>query len=391
MKVISAHLKFGSGCQIENRIYFCNIAFNGLFYIDIKDYTIHYVCKFPNEPVGVNNLSICDSILYDNMIYFFPFSSNKIMGYDVVKQKSQYIAIGDCNKNCMIGSVVRKKDLVYVFPTELGNGIYIFDLKMRKVKKDEELSALFVTGFWTNGLICYDSCDCVFIGEYGSGRLLKLNLETKQIVFYRNFEEFQFYIIKYNRSHLWILPMDSANIFEWDEADDRLRIYSNNNVEYAGKPVYVNLIFLEDEILTINCFLKNMFRIDEEKGIIDNPIVFPKEIRMANSFFRGCAFYDNYTVLDDRVLIYPSAGNMLLIYNRMTKKLFIKDMVITEKEVPYLREVLGEKFLNEKPYTESDELGTLEEFIDSLKINSNSGKNLVNREIGKLICQECLV
>lgn len=391
MEAISAHLKFIGACQVENRIFFCNLAFNGIFYIDTVDYTIHYVCKFPDEPVSADRLSLCNGILYDNAIYFFPNFFNKILQYDVLGQKCQYINMGDCADNCMICSVVMKKNLVYMFPQELGQGIYIFDLNTQKVKRDKELSAPFVGGFYIRSLVCYDNCDCVLVGEYGGGRLLKLNLETKQIVFSRTFKEFKFEGMMYNAGHLWILPMDSANIFEWDETGNRLKTYINENAEYTGIPIYTNLVFLEDEILTVNVSLKNIFRIDWKKGVIDSTIAFPEDIQTADSFFSGWPLYSGYMVLDDRVLFFPCAANSLLVYDRLTKRFTTESLQISEKEVPYLREVLREKIVCGKPLVESDELGTLDQFLDHLEINRDSGQRLKQGETGKRIHRNCLM
>ena len=62
-------------------------------------------------------------------------------------------------------------------------------------------------------------------------------------------------------------PAYSTDIYEWDMENDTLQRYINKDISWRkkdciGKQPYSNLVFLEDEILVLNCYAENIWRID---------------------------------------------------------------------------------------------------------------------------------
>lgn len=370
MEEIRTHLKIGSACRMGNRIYFCNITFNGVFYLDTRDFTIHFVHKFSFAPDGAVRLSKNNSLAYNHAIYFFPNYTNVILKYDILEQQEEAIPIPDCGDQFIdISGIAKRRDMVYMFPAELGKGIYVFDLKRQQVKKEPELSALFRSGFQcSSGHILYDNKDCVLFGKYGGNQLLKVNLAEKRISAEKILEGMKIYVMRFDGTHYWILQMESTDIYEWDMEQDILQKYTSEHVEWGreadiGRQPYSNLIFLEDEILVLNCYAKSILRIDKERKTIGNPVEYPEGFRLVNHGFRGWPVCARYTMLEDEILLYPYAGNMLLIYDIVAKKLFGKTLLVSEKEVPHIREALKESFMGKSESIEDDNWGMLKNFI----------------------------
>ncbi len=394
MKNIQTHLKIGSPVRVGNRIYFCNITFNGVFYLDIHDFTIHFVHKFSFEPVNAERLSKNASIEYHNAIYFFPNYTNVILKYDILKGQEKAIAIPYFRDKCInISGIAKRQDLVYIFPSELGKGIYIFDLKKEQVIKDEGLSGLFQSGFpCSSGHIIYDNKDCVWIGKHTGNELVKVNLITKQIVDNKKLEGMHVFVLAFDGSHYWILSMESTDIYEWDMENDFLQKYTNEHVEwrredYIGHCPYSNLIFLEDEILVLNCYTEKILKINKEKKTIGEPIDFPEGFRLVNTKFMDWPVYALYTMLEDKVLLYPYAGNMLLIYDKAAKKMTGKDLLVTEETASYLGNVLEEKLKAAEEWCEDNDFEKLEYFTDMVKENGRGKKKGIREEIGKIILE----
>lgn len=392
MQNISTHLKIGSNCMIKNRVYFMNITFNGLFYMDMKDFSIHFVHRFSYEPNCAARLSINGSLAYNNDIYFFPCDTNVILRYNIVEQQEEAIPIQDCyDEFIKISTVVRRKDMVYMFPNDLKNGIYVFDLKNQKAEKDKKLSSLFCSEFrCSKGNILYDDKDCILISRYGGNQLLKVNLVTKQVVAKKVVEGIQIYFMCFDGKHYWILPMESTDIYEWDMENDFFKKYINEHVEwrrrdYIGQRPYANLIFLEDEILVLNCYVKNILRIDKEKKTIGNPVEYPEGFGLVNSQFDGWPVYARYTTLEDKVLLYPYAGNMLLIYDKKTKRIFGRKLLVSEKEVFYLHEVLKANLTGKEMCIENDDFETLEEFVNAVEEDDEKRRITENKRIGNVV------
>lgn len=390
MEEIWTHLKIGSTCRVENRIYFCNITFNGVFYLDIEDFTIHFVHRFSFAPDYAVRLSKDISLAYNHAIYFFPSYTNVILKYDILEQQEEAIPIPDFHDKLIdVSGIAKRQDMVYIFPAELEKGIYVFDLKKQQVKKDLELSSLFHSGFLcSSGHIFYDHEDCVLIGEYGGNQIVKINLATKRIIANQIVEGMQIFVMCFDGSHYWILPMESTDIYEWDMEKDILQKYTNEYVEwrradYIGQRPYSNLVFLKDEILVLNCYAKKILRIDKEKKTIGNSVEYPEGFRLVNSQFSDWPVYARYTMLEDKVLLYPYAGNMLLIYDMASKKLVGKDLLVSEKEVPYLRKALKESFMEKSECIEDGDFGILESFADMVEKKNKNRQSRDNRKIGQ--------
>ncbi len=391
MQIINTHLKVGSNCLVKNRVYFCNITFNGVFYLDTQDFSIHFVHKFSFHPDYAVELSLNASLAYNNDIYFFPNNTNVILKYSILKQREEFIPIQDCNDKFCISSAIRRQDMVYMFPKNLERGIYVFDLKNQRVEKDKKLSSLFCSEFrCSKGHIFYDNKDCVMIGRYGGSQLLKINLVTKQIVFEKVMEGMQIYCMCFDGKHCWILTMDSTDIYEWDMENDTLQRYINKDISWRkkdciGKQPYSNLVFLEDEILVLNCYAENIWRIDRDKKSIGNPIKYPKKFRMVNNQFCYWPVYAQYTMLGDKVLLYPYAGNVLLVYDIKTKEVSGKDLLVSDQEIPYLKEVLIENFMEKGECLENDDFGKLESFTSMVKTNNRNGQVRNHEKVGQTV------
>ena len=76
---------------------------------------------------------------------------------------------------------------------------------------------------------------------------------------------------------------------------------------------------------------------------------------------------------------------MLLIYDINTKQLSGKELFVLEKDVPYLNEVIEEIFLDKILHSESDELETLCNFLDTIGQEYKKEQEKNEQIIGNMI------
>lgn len=395
MKEITANLMVGSNCKVDNSVYFFNRTFNGLFYINLEDYTIQYVHSFSCEKITGDNLSLGRSLIYQNEIYFFPNNGARyIMKFDINRRQENLIPVPLIEGKPL--NVVEVKQLgtqLYIFPSDIAKGIYVLDLCRQIITKDEELSALFKDEFTCSNDVIAFCEDSIFIAIQGTNAIVEINLRTKKIVNQiRLKKDIQIYSIKYDDSHFWILQTKSTDVYEWDKEHDILQkyIYEPEQREDIGERAYSNMIFLDDEILVFTYSQKNILRINKREKTIGEPLKLPKEFRCVIKV-EGTAMFGPYTITENKVFIYPGKGNMMLIYDRNTRKITGKELMITEKEIPMIREVLKDFFSGGKVHMERDDIGTLEEFICTIESIRNKNKIQNIREVGHTIYQECLL
>lgn len=394
MKDGRSYIRFIDSCQIKDRIYFMNHTFSGMFYLDTKDCSIHFVHRFSNGQDYALSLS-STSLVYENTIYFFPAKADAIMAYDLIKQQEIIIPIQDFHGvNCLIGGIVRLGNKVYMFPADLGRGIYVFYLEERRIKKEAVLSKLFESGFPCGNIFQLNN-NCVLLCMGGGNQVVEVNLSTKKIIYTKSFEEdMKFYSVCFDGKNYWFLQEGSTDIYEWNKEEDTLQLYKNENVEWGVKQSipYSNMVFLENEILVLNCHLKNILRINKEKKTIADPVLFPEGFQIVKNKFPGRSICEHYTILEDKVLLYPGNGNMLLIYDKVTHQMTGKDISVSPEEDNALREVLKERFMGKKLFVERNDLwSTLEYYINIIKSDRSSDPiSLLDTEkIGQVIYQNC--
>jgi len=388
---IRTYIKFCQSCHVDNRVYFVNLTFNGIFYLDLRDLSIHFLGRVFNEPANAIGVSIGINVMYKELLYFFPHNASVIIQYNRLTQIMQEIHIPDFEDGYFhTADVIVWQNRIYIFSAELSKGIYVYDLQKQEIRKDQALSFLFTKSqdICVNTFLTQNNCALLSLD--GSNRLVEINLETGKIIQYRVVlpEGLQIYSVCFDGKHYWILPRNSLDIYEWDLKNNVVQIYRNENAEWddntgTSTVPYSNLVFLADEILVLNSGMREILRLNKMKKTIENPIPFPEGFRFVNSRFSGWPICDHYTVINDRVLFHPSRGNMLLIYDINSKQMSGKELLISQEDIPYLCDIITESFQNNRTIFERDELETLCNFVgiigqNDIMIQSYSGKNIGN-------------
>lgn len=391
---IKIHLKFGKGFMVEEKLYFFNLTFNGIFYVDITDLSIHFVDKFFTEKESTTFLSSEGGVVFNDAIYFLPNETNGILKYNFVTGSQQFIDINNMQTKIFDGAdIICLQNKAYLFPYKLNKGIYVLDLQLENIEKHMELSSFFPSDIGINIFPTHDNC--VLVGIYDSNKFVEIDLETKKIVCTEILQEdIKISGVCFDGSNYWILQTESTDIYEWNRESGVLQKYINENVEWERnieyRIPYSNMIFLEDEVLVLNYSLKNILHINKSKKVIDEPIFFPKEFQLVNAAFCGWAICRDFIILENMVLIYPCRGNMLLVYDKVTKQLSGKEMTASEDEIPFLKKMINQLFLEKKPYIEvSEEFGTLVHFIEAIESDIVKEPVFNFGNIGKLIYQKC--
>lgn len=393
MEHFSEYLKFYDGARIEDRLFFANMTFNGIFYLDLKELSVHFVQRFPGEALNAMALSMV-TMVDNNNIYFFPHNSNSILRYNIKTQIEEAIKMPDFDgeKFEMTGAV-SWNNKIYMFPILLKRGIYVLDTQRQELIKDKKLSELFAdTDFRCVNVFSVNDKH-VLLSLDGSNQLIEIDLDTKEIVSLETLPaDIQIYTVCYDGAHYWILQKQSSDIYEWDREHGILQRYVNENLTKKGRdhisfPLYSNLVFLEKEILVLNCLAEHVLRINKEKKVIEDPIDFPKGFRLVNRRFEGWPICDQYTIFENKVLLHPNGGNMLLIYDPGSKTMCGKEMTISGEETPYLCEVIKENWSEKKLNVELDNLRSLSAFIYAVSQGWETMSSCHADNIGKVIYQ----
>lgn len=357
MKNNEVHLQYMGTCRFHDKLWFLNGGFNGLFSLDLKDFSLEFKQKIPFLENQIQwgyfgNVSCT----YKYRLFFFPASCKDILIYDIEKDIIQQITIvpEDGAKGYMTMGIVQDCENVWMFPAKLSQGIFVLNLDTLKLSKDTVLSEAFSEKEYINygnviGL--NESEAAILIGE---SALKKVDVRGGKLVAYKYFEsEMCSFGIRYDGKCFWLLSKSSTDLYRWNPTDDsfeKFELLEKNWITDSGVP-YADIIFVDDQILILPCRLKHIMKIDRETHTIVKAVDYPNGFRFMNNLFgsQGWSAFAAYDEIgDDKILLHPVIGNMLLLYDSGKKSLEGKELTITSHDVPYLSDIIVKRFLEDQ-------------------------------------------
>lgn len=353
MKNAKVYLRYNVACPIKNTLWALNGGFNGLFSINLDDYTVEYKQSIPFlekyiEWVNGGN-GYC---IYEKKIFFFPYNCWSVMAYDMQSNMIQEIPINvsDNSNTYWTAGIFQKEEKVWIFPTKMEQGIFILDMKRMQLERDMELEGVLsdVTFIYNFGNVIRLNGEEIAILS-GKHSIIGIDVENKRKTFCKEFVEIDVWGIRYDGNDFWILQYESTDVYQWICNEDRLvryRLLDEEWINGKGTP-YVNMIFSDNQVILLPCCLKHIMRIDRDTNTIDRAVDYPENFHFFDGLAAQSAFLSFDIIEQHKVLIHPIRGNMLLLYDMKTNHIEGKELTVTKEQVPYLEEVCEQKLRQE--------------------------------------------
>lgn len=173
--------------------------------------------------------------------------------------------------------------------------------------------------------------------------------------------------IRYDGSDLWLLPYESMNVYKWYLQEDRLIKYESKETEWitSSGPPYINMAFLDNQIILLPSRLKYIMRIDMETNTIQKAFDYPEGFRFLKNKFglEEYPAFGAFDILDRKLIMHPLLGNMLLIFDIEKNYVEGLELIVSDEEVPYLSEIMQEGYQLNGIYYEAEEAGGLKALI----------------------------
>ncbi len=380
MKDFKVPLQYGKTCEIDNKLYFFNMLFNGLFSINLENYSVQCVFQIP----FLDDLSFAPYVhlcSYNKKILLFPNSGESILIYDTENNIYQqlFITIKDVPYNYTTAGVVQLGDKVWVFPHNLNQGILILDLLSFQLQRDFEFEKIFKDYeeiLWL-GKLYRDKTTFLL----KNNTIIEVDITKKIILLKKDFDKkINIYTTRCDGIDYWILQKASTNVYKWSKLEDKLEEYQLSKAEWItneGIP-YSNIIFVRDMVILLNNRLKYMMQIDKKHNLIKEMKIYPENFRfLLIPFLERWEAFSAFDLIDNKIIIHPVIGNMLLIYDIEKNCMEGKELCVTTKQFPFLKKLVYQVFSGkDNIYFEKDSFGALNKYIfisdDNEKININN-------------------
>lgn len=385
MKNSRMYLQCMGACKYQDKLWFFSGGFNGLFSIDIHDFHVSFEQKLPALDEKTQwAYSGCIHCIYEDKIFFFPYNCKYILNYNVEDKNIQAIPIDtmDGTNTYLTAGIEKYNEDVWVFPSALAQGVFKLNLNTQKLERSNELGKALegVENIYNFGNIIRLSNSIIVILS-GWHSIIGIDLQSKNRVFCKQFEEIDIWAIRYDGNDFWLLLYDSTDVYKWDQKEDKLEKYQLLQEDWInGKGVpYCNMIFMENRIILLPCSLQYIMCIDKEKKTISKAVEYPKAFRFFDALTRWPAFSGYDFIEKYKVLLYPLRGNMLLIYDTERNQIEGKELAVTEEQVPYMSNVIQQKLCQENGILyETDILGI--DLLDWIADQNQKNVNSVKKE-----------
>ena len=339
-------MAYYSYVRVENKMYFSHIFFNGLFEMNLDDFSVKFICRFPE----VDAREFClhgmgQAVEYKNRIYFFPLNCRFIHSYDIEGGDIKGILLPmetpiETDRYFLGAYKWINKDKVWLFSRILSKGVFIFDLNSQDIQRDDIL---------TNSLAKYQTITN-FI-ETPNGKLYTCSLPDNILIEVkvdeRQVKEYPIPIgsvkissINYRKEAFVFADKYTGGVYEWKLGDKCAHIFMADKEERMSlkEAPFSLCCYGNNEMYIFPSRDKNIMKIASDSGLVKKAADYPEDFYFTNKWDEIAQFpaFGACEIMGDEIWLHPCIGNKLLIFNTKSNYIIGKELSIDISEVfPY--------------------------------------------------------
>lgn len=262
---------------INDKLWFSNHWFNGLFFYDLKTNEIHYKDCFPNMPVDAEEFHASAYDITGKLI-FTPLTGDKIHVYDLTSGLIDAVDLP--NKYKYYTKAIKIENKVF-FATDDFTILY-YDIYEGRCEKDKKLTKL-ITEYdkkyvcslireWNQGfdLVSEENKKCIHINII-DGSIQIIDLPSSAVNIYYSY---------WNKNNVYISSNDSMDILCIDTERSERKKYLAKDLGWRKgiKCAPYSLLFSTDiGVVLTNYYCDHIAVIDEESNVVKSLLDLPDD------------------------------------------------------------------------------------------------------------------
>lgn len=314
------NLRFQGYARLKNKIFFSTTYFNGLFELDLQNFSVKHILTFKGVDAESRHLHEGKVVVYNHHLFFFPTSCDIIHVYDVNTGQQEIIqvplALGT-EKYFHIVCVAIRGEKVWMFSNELSKGVFNFDLKNRKLDRNNKLTEMLSKYNAITNFVEIPEENKLYTCSVEHSILVEIDLGKEQVTEYEiEIANICIISLSYHEGRFWFVDKNSGDIYEWELHNcytHRYRIGDLEWIEEKSIPFF-QICFVKEKIYLLPCWSKYILELDKKTERIIKLAEYPEDFSFAPRLVNAAAF-GNYEVIEDKIWLYPSRGNRLLVYD----------------------------------------------------------------------------
>ena len=367
-----------AGKVINDKLYFSEMQFNGLFCLDLKTNKCSFVTMFLNVTFN-KKMSHRKCVQFGDWLYFLPERINLIHAYNPVTGQQVCFDLQQVGvEGPYVYEPVIWKDKLYYFSMKSGSATCVLNLKRHVLEKYDRF------GQWCSRMGVAEELGCrlgqqdekVYFVENKKNRIICWNLETEEGEFIESCAK-QLFGVTCAEDAIWMYTQDEPNLYCRDNNGNE-RLYEGKLI-YRGEAVYNHVVYVDGIIVCVSKKGSDLqVYHSEEKGVqlID-------ALEGAQIDFKDEARFFGYDVVGTDLYLFFASGYGFVKFDTQTMKSeWVPTALTDEKDVRRLDAFRMQEFWKKAESVYEGEKWRLESF---LMMNGEEREEGKNESVGQLI------
>jgi len=254
-----------AGKVVDDKLYFSEMQFNGLFCLDLKTYKCSFVTMFLNVPLN-NKMSHRKCVQFGDWLYFLPERINLIHAYNPGTGRQVCFDLQQTGvEGPYIYEPVIWKDKLYYFSMKSGSATCVLNLKRHVLEKYDRF------GQWCSRMGVAEELGCrlgqqdekVYFVENKKNRIICWNLETEEGEFIESCAK-QLFGVTCAENAIWMYTQDEPNLYCRDNNGNE-RLYEGKLI-YRGEAVYNHVVYVDRSVVCVPKQGKELYVYHQEES-----------------------------------------------------------------------------------------------------------------------------
>ncbi len=378
--------------------WFTAYDFNGLFRMDKRTWKAEYMGSFPEEKIDGKRL-YTSIIMYDQRLYFSPFSASEIAVYD--KRRSTFIKIdvkepeGSMSFNyfegCKFSEVIEYKGDIYFIPCSYPTIIKINpktnDIKYYSGWRDtlnnmvnENVDSYFWKAIVHNNHIVMPSSS--------TNAVVDFDMESGASVVYEVGQKgYSYFSACFDGHNYWLAPKFNNPIIKWNIENNMYTEYNSYLEEFSGtKYNFIRVISINNEVLLLPYQANQGIKVGLDNENIS--CIGPELSRVSNEQSYSESWFLFAEQVGDKIYAYSQKDKNFFEIDSQARIKRAEKITISEEDVIKITEMTKQVFNAsfESPegevtgYTFEGKILTLGDYLNYILDKSNITLTSVSRE-----------
>ena len=293
-------LSFFDGEIVDNKLYFSNNSFNGLFAFDFSKKSCEYIDVFEKEELWSYNLHM-KCIKYNDFLVFIPEFGVNINLYNTKTGEQKIITIPNkqVNKSAFFNAVL-VDDKIWMFSKFYSQASMILDMNTFEIEEYDGINQWCKEHVSTKETISFVRLvredDFIWMAAYNTGTIIRFNVKNFEIKSFNIGCDGLFGIFQ-GDDGFWLSEAAGNKLFYWKNETSEIVIYELDYEIKDGERAVTQVLNVGGQVYVVPTKREDIYCLDIEQDKFVKSFDYPKNYERFIEGFWGYKNCEEYLYL----------------------------------------------------------------------------------------------